>query len=74
MILAVVEEDPWSIGHEGSVAWMGLGLYVDVDTVRRVDCEAMPLSTVVNVVEVDNDRVSLVDEYSVGIESIMGQS
>ena len=73
MIDAVIEEDSWKIGYEGSVARMGLGWYVDVDTVRCADCETMPLSTVVNVVEVDNDCITLVDQYSVGIENIMRQ-
>jgi hypothetical protein len=75
VIPAVIEEDPWDIGSEVSISRMGLGWYVDVDTtIRCIDCETMPLSTGVNVEEVDFDCVTLVDQYSVGIEDIMGVS
>ncbi len=74
MVDAVVEEDPWNICNECSVAWMRLWRDVDVDIVWRVDCEAMSLSTVVDVEEVNHYRIALVDEYPVRIEDIMGDS
>ena len=74
MVDALVEKDPRNVCHECSVARIRLWRDVDVDIVRRVDCEAMSLSTVIDIVEVDYYRIAFVDEYPVRIEDIMGKS